>query len=370
MSVSIKSTFRRASKSGTVAAWGLAGLCATGAVAGSVWLRHKAAAKPEQANLVYSAKGFGGYVPSKKATPVAAVTSLEGDPVFPALQAYKQGHYTKAEELAEAVIRQYQGMKELKQQRYTALAQWIDAYSAARRKNFSLARERFAYLRDTARQLPDKGRWPIIPGEVPATLEEEGAFQRAVCTSALGDASGAEAEYNAFLKNYPKSVLIHAAIKRIAHLHQEQTPQASEALWKQAMQVQKKADQKARRDASLCGPQCLAELLQRRGQHFEVETLAKEMQTDEAGTRVDALLRSAQKHGFAAQGYKMTQAGLKKQTLPAIALIQPGHYVLVEAVQPDGVQIWDPSIEQEDKKRTILLEVWKHLWNGITLTLR
>ena len=204
------------------------------------------------------------------------------------------------------------------------------------------------------------------------TLEEEGAFQRAICTSAIDGPRAGEAQLDAFLRRYPRSILIHGAVKRIARYHKGDVPKDAEALWTAAMAVQAKDDKARQRAASLCGPQCLAELLRRQGKTANVETLAREMKTDEDGTSLLALSRAAKRHGLKAQGLDLTQAGLEKQALPLIALVSSGHYVLVEAVTPAGTQVWDPPSASAGagKRYTVDAAQWKQQWGGAALAIQ
>jgi ABC-type bacteriocin/lantibiotic exporter with double-glycine peptidase domain len=134
------------------------------------------------------------------------------------------------------------------------------------------------------------------------------------------------------------------------------------------MDTRTRRDKEARRVAALCGPKCLAELLRRRTQIVTVETLAREMKTDEEGTRLLALRDSARKRGFAgAEGVRLTQAGLKAQKLPLIALIVPGHFVLVDQVSEKDVMFWDPAL---GKSRSVSWEKWtQQSMGGVALTL-
>ena len=357
-------------KISTLTLWTLSGLCAAVAAGSLALTRHKAAVKPAAPNMVYSPKGFGGYAPAPdpNAVPVAAST----DPALPALAAYQQGKYAEAETLAEAVMRRYQNASDAKEKRYAVQALWVDAYSAARRKDFLTARERFGYLRDQAAQLPDHGKQPNAPGEVAPTLEEEGAFQRAICVSSLNGAQAGEAELDAFLRRYPRSILVQGAVKRIARYHKGDVPKDAEKLWQQAMAIQAK-DEKARQRANaLCGPKCLAELLRRRGKKADVETLAREMKTDENGASLLAMAQTAKRHGLKAQGLDLSQAGLRQQTLPVIALVAPGHYVLVEAVTAAGTQVWDPPATGAGtgQRRAVDAAQWKREWSGATLAIQ
>ena len=349
--------------------WVCSGLCAAGAVSGIAMMRRPAAAKNAGPRLVYSPVGFGGYVPAPKANAAPVVSA---DRVLPALKAYQQGKYAEAETLAEAVTKRYQAASDPKEKRYAALAQWVDAYSAARRKDFYAARERFAYLRDMAAQLPDHGAQPSAPGDIAPTLEEEGAFQRAICTGSIDGPKASEAELDAFLRRYPKSILVQGAVKRIARYHKGDVPKDAEKLWAAAMAIQAKDEKARQRAASLCGPKCLAELLRRRGKQADTETLAREMKTDENGASLLALAQTAKKHGLKAQGLELTQAGLIQQTLPLIALVAPGHYVLVEAVTQAGTQVWDPPATGTGagKRYTVDAAQWKRQWSGAALSIQ
>ena len=119
-----------------------AGLCAAGAVGGLALARHKTAAQPTAPKMVYSPRGFGGYVPAPKQNAAPVVST---DPVLPALAAYQRGQYAEAERLAEAVMRRCLGASEPKAKRDAAFALWVDAYSAARPQGF-LHRPRTLHL--------------------------------------------------------------------------------------------------------------------------------------------------------------------------------------------------------------------------------
>jgi len=133
------------------------------------------------------------------------------------------------------------------------------------------------------------------------------------------------------------------------------------------------ARQRAReRERSLCGPECLAELLRRRGEGADVHALAREMGTDERGTSLLALWEAAKRRGLAAQGLALTQRGLQQQKLPLVALLSPAHFVLVEQVGPGGVRVWDPDAGGAGRagRRQYAPAEWSRAWGGIALALR
>lgn len=130
-----------------------------------------------------------------------------------ALDAYNHGKYWDAETAAATVVIESRKLADPAPAHELAKARWVLAYSAARRKDLKLARERFALLRSEASQLPNKGKQEVVPGETEPTLEQEGAYQHAVLTGALAlEAEGgrqkaegleaAEAEYLAFISPF------------------------------------------------------------------------------------------------------------------------------------------------------------------------
>ena len=246
------------------------------------------------------------------------------------------------------------------------------AYTSARHKQFETAADRFAMARNIAASLPDHGARPVVLGDAEAGIEEEAAFQHAVCVGAEGRKTAAEEEYRDFLRRYPTSILIHATTKRIARFHGGSLPADAEALWRADMKLQRKQVLAQERERSLCGPECLAELLRRQGKRPDVHALAAEMKTDEHGTTLAALAAAAQRHGFTPQGLRLTQAGLARQQLPAVAYLRSSHYVLVDRVAPTGVTIWDPDAKGPGKAapQEIASAQWGQAWNGVALAVK
>src|SRR5581483_371839 len=338
------------------------------ALSGGLWLRQAASSAKAAPQGVYTARGFGGYLPVLERRTFVPKTEAEAT-LHRLTQAYEAGRYAEVETQALPFAEQARTSSDLMQRKQGLHAQLLAAYSAARRKDFSLAKERFAELREDAAALPDHGARPQPLGEVVPTFEEEAAFQQAVCMGALQGQEAAEAAYRRFLCNYPQSILIHAAVKRIARYHGGDVPQEAETLWTQAMQRQKRQQEAQEREAALCGPECLAELLRRQGKRAQVHALADAMGTSQEGTSLLALCEAAKQHGFAARGVELTQAGLTQQKLPVIALLASGHYVLVEQVRPEQVAVWDPDAQGAGKagRRTYGLAEWERVWQGIAL---
>jgi TolA-binding protein len=132
---------------------------------------------------------------------------------------YDSGRFREAEAAAQPLIAQAAASADPAVRAQGARARRVQAFAAARRRDFPLARQRFALLWQEAARLPDRGKQAASPGENPPTLEAEAAYQHAVLTAALGDTQAAEAEFKRFIRQYPESPLVHAAVQRIGKLH-------------------------------------------------------------------------------------------------------------------------------------------------------
>ena len=312
----------------------------------------------------YSSAGYGGIVGTDNRPADNSTVQLMSE-------AYANGNHDEAGRLAEDLIRRAKGApRDAKAQHDGLLSLRVLAYDAARQKNFTLAKSRFESLRQAAYETPDHGKQRVPLGDVAPTLEEEGAFQKAVCTTAMGDKPAAEGEFNRFLTEYPQSILVHAATKRVARFHEGNVPKPTEALWKLAMQTQKATQDEQKRQQAMCGPEALAELLRRHGgKQATVAELAIEMKTNGDGTSLAEMQKAAKAHGLPTKAVALTQKGLAAQKTPLLTLLNPGHFVLVEAVSPKEVTVWDPDakgIGQGDR-RVFELKDWKGQWSGESL---
>jgi hypothetical protein len=75
------------------------------------------------------------------------------------------------------------------------------------------------------------------------------------------------------------------------------------------------------------------------------------------------------KQGIALRGVELTTPGLGEQKLPAVALIAPGHYVLVESVAKDHISVWDPDASGtgHSGQREFKVSEWEKIWTGMAL---
>jgi hypothetical protein len=444
---------------------------------------------------VYTSQGYGGFIPPKASA--APAPRAVADPVGPAMAAYTAGRYAEAEALAQPLAARSASAAGPTERLDGLRAQWVLAFCAARRGDLPLARERFAALEREAGgrggRYGSVGVWEYggpSDGErtpntdrfagsrpTPDILAAEAAYQHAVLTAALGEKKAAEREFIAFLRRYPESPLVHAAVWRIGRLHGGDVPPAAERAWRQAMRIARARQKERERQNAMCGPECLVELLRRRTTNDQRRTtnderstggsmgvwrvpatggdgrvgvggavggpsaerrttnderpttdrrggagvwrvattasdggvgvaspgnrskaqrlgpdarhpipdtqsrtthhapltthqLTLEMGTDERGTSLAAMAEAARKRGFRARGLQLTEKGLPEQKLPLIAVLQPGHYVLVEAADGRSVRVWNPDALGPGRPGTkeYTLDDWRRFWSGIVLT--
>lgn len=332
------------------------------------------AERAARTGMVYSSAGFGGYVPAGAQSTHPGPPPRTGEGVNSGawertVDAYGRRRFGAASSLAMQVLDETHRAADPAAKHRALQARAIIAYSAAFQKDYSSANEWFADLQQAAAALPDHGKQQGRMGDVLPTWEEEAAFQQVVCLGALGHKMAAEAEYRQFMRRYPDSILIHAAVKRIRRFHQGNLPKDAEAAWKVAMAHQKARDDARRREGAMCGPRCLAELLRRKGAMVTAHALANEAGTDTHGTSLEALAKAASRHGLPLHGVEATEKGLAKLPLPAIALLQPGHYVLVEHIGPTQVSVWDPDGRgpAHPGERSYAAGDWDKTWNGMAL---
>jgi predicted double-glycine peptidase len=209
--------------------------------------------------------------------------------------------------------------------------------------------------------------------------------------SAAPTAGEAERELLEFIRRYPESPLVHAAVRRIARMHGGDIPPAAEAVRKEAVAAAESRRRARETARSLCGPEVLAEVLRRgvtsgsagtasaSALHLEPASLARELRTDHQGTTFSSLAAALRKRGFQVKGLRLTWKGLwqitngpqAKADAPEslIALVRPGHFVLVEDVMAGWVTVWDPSAAGPDQpgRRRYSRAEWESIWNGVAL---
>lgn len=180
-------------------------------IAGGIWWWHAG----RSAQLVYIPDGCGGYAPAPRKSKKTAENPLES-----AVSAYNAGKYEEAETEAVKVRKAALKSDDPADRRVAAEAQSLSAFSAAFRNDMKTARERFSVLREEAAKLPaEEAKSPSKAATYTAPLEEQAAYQHAVCTAALGEKEAAEAEFIKFMLDYPESMLMNGVVQRLTRLN-------------------------------------------------------------------------------------------------------------------------------------------------------
>jgi len=115
-----------------------------------------------------------------------------------------------------------------------------------------------------------------------------------------------------------------------------------------------------------CGPAVLAYLFSYYGKDVLEGDLIQHMQVTEKGTSMFELKKIANNMGFNATGFKGNYPWLQKQSLPVIAYINNGHYVVINKMVDGFIYMFDPVEGHVRVHRS----VFEHAWNGYILLVR
>jgi apolipoprotein N-acyltransferase len=115
-----------------------------------------------------------------------------------------------------------------------------------------------------------------------------------------------------------------------------------------------------------CGPTVLAYVLSFLGRETLEKDLIDQVHMEDRGTSMLELKRAALRQGFDASGVRENYAALMNEVLPVIAYINDNHYVVVNAVLPSHLELFDPAIGHISVQR----ETFERMWNGYLLLIR
>jgi len=113
--------------------------------------------------------------------------------------------------------------------------------------------------------------------------------------------------------------------------------------------------------AQVCGPNALRALLESHGIDATVDELANLAGTDDTGTTMLGLVEAARAKGVAMVGVRANN--VKELALPAIIYVNQNHFMLLEEVLDDAVEVFDgPNGEQP-----FTAAEFSAMWNGEAL---
>lgn len=113
-----------------------------------------------------------------------------------------------------------------------------------------------------------------------------------------------------------------------------------------------------------CGAACLAMLLGYYGASVPLSALRRACGTARDGTSAAALARAAREFGLTARAFKVDVAALHRCSLPAILHWELRHFVVLERVRGDAIEILDPAVG----RRRVPLQEAAEAFSGILLS--
>lgn len=113
-----------------------------------------------------------------------------------------------------------------------------------------------------------------------------------------------------------------------------------------------------------CGPAVLTMLLRSHGIACELADAKQRLSYRAGGATLQALIDAAGERGLRLRGLRLNLAALLAGPFPAVARVQPEHYVMVDGVDTHGnLVIRDPARGHQTVERDRFLAIW----DGIVL---
>ncbi|MBX7131505.1 MAG: tetratricopeptide repeat protein [Fimbriimonadaceae bacterium] len=244
---------------------------------------------------------------------------------------YAKQDFAQAEKALSEVVARHAASTDPLVQDQVGVTRLRLGYAAARQGAWDRAREHFqtaeASYKGTDFKTPDFGG-----------VEDQAAYQAAVCLAADGKKEEALKEFEAFLTKHRDSPLVKAAHRRLVMLDEKNRARYDTLLQK----VLDEQAAKARFERATCGPKALAYLLQNLGKGtITYEVLAKDCGTTDDGTSLAGMQAGLKRHGIAAFGYEVNRKDFANLPLPALWL-QGEHYLVVERIDESAATVYDP----------------------------
>lgn len=248
-----------------------------------------------------------------------------------ALHPYRNRKWTEAEAKGLEMVREYGSSPDPQVQDQVGATRLQMGYAAAHQGAWDRAREHFQAAetgyKGTDFKTPDFGG-----------VEDQAAYQAAVCLAADGKKEEALKEFEAFLTNHRESPLITAAHRRLVKLDEKNRGRYDEMLQK----ILDEQAAKARFERATCGPKALAYLIQKLGKGtVAYEVLAKDCRTTDDGTSLAGMQAGLKKYGIASYGYEVNRRDFANLPLPALWL-SGEHYMVIERIDEGAATIYDP----------------------------
>gem|GEM_PF-1808667 len=223
-------------------------------------------------------------------------------------------------------------------------AQMRLAYLDAQAKDFESSRKRFL----EATKVKGTG----VMGADFGGVNDQAAYQAAVCLVAEKKSQEAITAFRSFLKQYKLSPLVYAAEKRLVTLNHGVAAHGDEDLLQEAIAAQEK---KAKYESAMCGPKTLAYMADHglfgKGSLSDFHEIAKICGTTEQGTSIDGIRKALKQFGKQSFGLDLNRQDFDRVSLPAI-LLDGDHYFAILERHDDHIVLYDTLL---NAKRNVKL---------------
>ncbi|MBW7928825.1 MAG: hypothetical protein H3C58_12245 [Fimbriimonadaceae bacterium] len=255
---------------------------------------------------------------------------LEGD------RLYAQGRFEDARKRYENILRAHAAVRDSEALDEIAAVRLRLGYAEAKTIGYEAARETFL---ETERSYDGLDRSGAAFGGV----RDQAAYQAAVCLLADGKREEGIAALSKLFETYPESPLAHAAHRRLVTMD----PENREVYDSMLEQASNKRQAAARRSLAMCGPKAIRNLAKSLGASSpSLKDLMEICSTTDDGTTMAGMLRGLASCGLNGEGYLLNRKDFGEMKTPAIQLLD-SHYVVVLAVHPREVRVYDPLLDTE-----------------------
>jgi len=246
---------------------------------------------------------------------------------------YAKRDLAKAKKAYESIIERNANSKDKKAQDEVAAARMRVGYIVARTEGYAKAREVFLKAaeeyRGTHATDPEFG-----------ALDDQAAYQAAVCLAAQGKKEQAREEFKKIIKERPKSPVIYQAFRRLNRLGD---PNKEEESLMQASIAKQEAW--LRFEISVCGPKSIAYLLEKLGKPSkDYREIAKLCRTNDQGTTMQGMRDGLKALGVVTEGLMVNRKDFANLSLPAIWLDQD-HYTVLTSIKGDTAMVFDTRFQ-------------------------
>ncbi len=176
------------------------------------------------------------------------------------------------------------------------------------------------------------------------SLSDQALYQADVCLVAEGKKTQAISAFRDFMKSRPKSPLCKACFDRLRRLQgglKDGAPinPADVSLYQHDLAIQTKF---IRYQTSLCGPECVAKVLQLMGRKPQtIAQIAKGCKRTDAGVSLLAIREYFEKLGVKSYALALNSQDFSHISTPAI-LSTPDHFVVICTNSGSSIAVYDP----------------------------